>query len=324
MSETAVRDLLHQAMAGEEPPINPNLLSGAVRAARRARRGRAAAGIGAAAAIVPALAFGVPALAGVLSPATPGHQPGSVTNGLAGTGPVAPSSARTGRSHPISRAGKHPRTRSTSRSEVTPASGAGARPFVRPTVPPASPDPNPVAITRQSLGQLLIDDLPTGAHLSQVMASTNTGTQIRVAEAEFNDVSTSAGAGTVQARMMVAGPSAVDFGCPAAGAAGISCRTYRFPHGVKVAEEYTSGAAPDGVGWESLMVSVFRPGVAEFDISEANSGMAAGSPVTKGMPLTLGQMLNATLDPRWQFTISQSFVQQASGLNVVPPNTAGS
>jgi hypothetical protein len=274
--------------------------------------------------MVPALAFGVPAVAGVLSPAAPGLQAGSGTPGLAGFGPGAASSAQAGRAHPNSRAGKHIRPRKASRSAGTPASGAGARPFVRPTVPPASPDPNPVAITKQSLGQLLIDDLPAGAHLSQVMASTNTGTQIRVAEAEFNDVSTSAGAGTVQARMMVAGPSAVDFGCPGAGATGISCRTYSFRHGVKVAEQYSSGAAPDGAGWEALMVSVFRPGVAEFDISEANSAMAAGSPVTEGMPLTLRQMLTATLDSRWQFTISQSFVQQASGLKVAPLNTAGS
>jgi hypothetical protein len=324
MSETAVRDLLQQAMAGEEPPIGPHLLSGAVRAARRARRRRAVGGIGAAAAIVPALAFGVPALAGVLSPAVPGHQAGSGPTRPAGIGPAADSSAQAGRSHMPSRARRHIRRRSSGRSAGTPGSGSGGHPFARPTIPPASPDPNPVPITKQSLGQLLIDDLPTGADLSQVMASTNTGTQIRVAEAEFNDVSTSAGGGTVQASMMVAGPSAVDFGCPGAGATGISCRTYSFPHGVKVAEEYTTSVAPDGVGWESLMVSVFRPGVAEFDISEANSAMAAGSPVTKGMPLTLGQMLTATLDSRWQFTISQSFVRQASGLKVAPLNTSGS
>ena len=42
------------------------------------------------------------------------------------------------------------------------------------------------------------------------------------------------------------------------------------------------------------------------------------------MPLTLAQLLKVALDPRWQFTISQSFVQQASGLKVAPLNTAGS
>ncbi len=43
-----------------------------------------------------------------------------------------------------------------------------------------------------------------------------------------------------------------------------------------------------------------------------------GQPPAKGMPLTLAQLLKVALDPRWQFTISQSFVQQASGLKVVP------
>jgi hypothetical protein len=337
MSETAVRDLLEQAMAGDEPPIGPDLLGGAVRAAGRARRRQAVAGIGVAAAMVPVLAFGVPALAGVLSPAAPGHQGGSATTSSATTGPagigapgIGPAAARSaiaGRSNLSSRAAKpFLRKGKAARSGSTPGSGSGSggHPFVRPKIPLASPDPNPEPITDQSLGQLLIDDLPAGAQRSQIMASTNTGAQTRVAEAEFNDVSTAAGAGTVQASMMVAGSSAVDFGCPAAGATGVGCESYSFRNGVRVAEEYTTGQAPDGGGWESLMVSVFRPGVAEFDIMEANSAMAAGSAVTKGMPLTLGQILTATLDPRWQFTIGQSFVQQASGLKVAPLNTAGS
>lgn len=73
MNETAVRDLLQQAMDGDEPPIGPQIVSGAVRAASRTRRRQLAAGIGVTAAIVPALAFGVPAAAGALAPAAPQH-----------------------------------------------------------------------------------------------------------------------------------------------------------------------------------------------------------------------------------------------------------
>jgi hypothetical protein len=43
-----------------------------------------------------------------------------------------------------------------------------------------------------------------------------------------------------------------------------------------------------------------------------------------GLGRPLAQLLKVALDPRWQFTIGQSFVQQASGLNVAPLNTAGS
>jgi hypothetical protein len=76
-----------------------------------------------------------------------------------------------------------------------------------------------------------------------------------------------------------------------------------------VAEEYMGGG---------LYVSVFRPNVAEVTVDETNEAAAAGSVPTKGMPLTLAQLLKVALDPRWQFTISQSFVQQASGLKVAP------
>lgn len=58
MSETAVRDVLQEAMNSHEPPIDPELLDSVVCAARRSRRRRLAAAIGAAAVIVPSLAFG--------------------------------------------------------------------------------------------------------------------------------------------------------------------------------------------------------------------------------------------------------------------------
>ena len=70
-------------------------------------------------------------------------------------------------------------------------------------------------------------------------------------------------------------------------------------------------------------VTVFRPGVAYVGLSVDDQAMAAGSPTTKGFPLTMKQMLKIALDPRWGFTISQAFVQSASSLHVAPLNTSG-
>jgi hypothetical protein len=66
MTETAVRDLMRQAMAGYEPQMGP-VLGKAVRAARRARRQRQAASAAAAVLITVGLAVGVSAVGG------PGH-----------------------------------------------------------------------------------------------------------------------------------------------------------------------------------------------------------------------------------------------------------
>ncbi len=66
MTETAVRDLMRQAMTGNEPPMGP-VLGQAVRAARRVRRQRQAASAAAAAVIAVGLVVGVPAIGG------PGH-----------------------------------------------------------------------------------------------------------------------------------------------------------------------------------------------------------------------------------------------------------
>ena len=186
--------------------------------------------------------------------------------------------------------------------------------FVRPRLPATIPEVNPVPITNQSLGQLLIDDLPAGAHMSQIEANDNfnPSNAYRTAYAWFNKVTMPTGAGLVEAVMMAAGPTAFDFGC--AGMGSTSCRQYSLPGGVQV-EELNEG---------SPSVSVFRPGVAEITISEDDRAMAAGSPATKGMPLTMEQMLKIALDSRWQFTISQAFVQAASGLYVAPLNTSGS
>ena len=297
MSERSLRELLHDAMAGDEPPVRQQLLGSAVRAARRTRRLRFVAAVSAAAVAVPALAFGVPVLAGALGHAAIG-QPSARIGPGSGQGGNGPAGRRSHGTHEITR----PRHTAAKPSNLR---------FLRPRLPAAYADPNPVPITNQSLGQLLIDDMPERARLSQIQASINANPNgapvtYRTVYAAFNMVTTRIGAGLVQATMMVAGASPFDFGC--AGEDPAICRNYRLPGGVQVEELYMSG----------LMVSVFRPNVAEVSVNEANYAMAAGSPETKGMPLTLAQLLKVALDPRWQFTISQSFVQQASGLTVVP------
>jgi hypothetical protein len=291
MSETSLRDLLRHAMAGDEPPISHHILGSAVRAARRTRRLRLVAAVSATAAAVSALAFGVPALAGA-----PGHA--AIAQHPAGIGP----SSGHGGNKPASHRRHLPKKQTASPGNLQ---------FLRPKLPTASVDANPVPITDQSLGQLLIDDMPAGARLSQIEATVNplpnsAPVTYRTVYAGFNIVTTPVGAGLVQASMMVAGASPFDFGCQ--GEDSTTCRNYRLPGGVQVEELYMGG----------LSVAVFRPNVAEVSVNEANAAAAAGSPATKGPPLTLAQLLKVALDPRWQFTISQSFVQQASGLKVVP------
>jgi hypothetical protein len=66
MTESAVRDLMRQAMAGDEPQMGP-VLGKAVRAARRARRQRRAASVAAAVVITVGLVVGASAVGG------PGH-----------------------------------------------------------------------------------------------------------------------------------------------------------------------------------------------------------------------------------------------------------
>jgi hypothetical protein len=302
MNETSVKDLLRQAMAGDEPPVSPQIVGGAVRAARSARRRQVAGAIVAVAAIAPGLAFGVPAIAHALAPPAAGQH-----------GYVLTPAAESGSSH----AKKYDRVR------TVPNSARLQFAFERPKLPTAAAEVNPVPITSQSVGQLLLDDLPTAAQPSQIEANANANPSAatQVAMAWLEDVKSALGSGEVQATVMGVGSTPFDFGCGSGKPDG-SCRAYDLPGGVKVAESYSTNDASGR--WVMLMVSVFRPNVAEFTVSETNSAMAAGSPVSKAMPLTLSQMLRIALDSRWQLTISQSFVQQASGLQVAPLDTAGS
>lgn len=302
MNETTFRDLLHQAMAGAEPSAGPHIIGGAVRAARRTRRRRWAVGLGVAAVVVPSLALGVPAALGALAPAVHDSRPG-----------LAPAAGGGAAKHSQAKVAETPSPSATPGPTAPPGM---AFLFQRPHRLAGSPDVSPVPITSQSVGQLLIDDLPAGTRQSQIQADSDFNGS-GVAYAYFSNVRTSAGAGLLQATMMRVGARPVDFGC---GHDSSTCHDYRLPGGVVVSEQYQ---VPTATGL-MLDVSVFRPNVAEFNIGEANFAEAARSPDTKGLPLTIGQILTIALDSRWQFTISQSFVQQASGLHIVPIDTSGS
>jgi hypothetical protein len=282
VNETAIRQLLRQAMAGPEPPPAQHILGGAVRAARRTRRRHRAAGIGAAAIMVPGLAVGVPVAVGALHP------------GGSGTHPRIFPSARPHHS-------QRPHHSSPPRIRLI---------FRQPGPLAQHAEVNPVPITSQSFGQRLVDDLPAGTRMSVLQADDNfNGTG--VAYAYFNKVSTRIGAGLLQATMMKVGQKQFDFGCGPVRSR--TCREYRLRGGVVVCEQYEAG----------LMISVFRPGVAEFQVSEDDVAEAAYSKPSRGMPLTVGQLLKIALDGRWQFTMSQSFVQRAAGLHIVPIGTLG-
>src|SRR5258707_10002857 len=141
MNETTVRDLLHQAMAGAEPPPGPHISGGGVRAARWPRRRHWAAGICAAAAILPGLALGVPAAVGALSPAAPG---GHVR--------IVPAAGGAHRAHPARKAiarGRRARTPS-----------ADAIVVQRPAGLVSTPGSKPGARTSPSVWQLLLHQAP--------------------------------------------------------------------------------------------------------------------------------------------------------------------
>jgi len=292
MIEKVVRDLLLQTMAGDEPPIGRPIVGGAVRRARTVRRRRLAAGITAAAAIVSALSFGVPAAVGALAPAAPvKHHDFPALGGGTAVKPHA------------------------NKAHMQAVHRGTVASFVRPRLPATWPDANPVPITNQSLGQLLIDDLPYGAQISQIEANDNfvggAPQAYRSAYVWSNRVTTPSGSGKVEVSMITAGPKPFDFGC--AGMGSVPCRQYSLPDGIEVVEMFE--------GMPSA--SVFRPGVAEISVSESNAAKITFSPTTKDNPLTMRQMLKIALDSRWQFTFSQAFVQAASGLYVAPLNTSG-
>jgi RNA polymerase sigma-70 factor (sigma-E family) len=263
-------------------------------AARKTRRRQLTAGIAVAAAIIPALVFGVPAITGALAPAGPAP---------AHSGHASKPRHATATPHPGAPAFIPPLSRS-----YYP---------VQPVLPAEQSEVDPVSITSQSIGQLLIDDLPAGAQPDQLMANAdaNAGDPSAVgqnAEAIFLNVITKSGSGSVDADLLHYTTGFFGQVCSTTPTPGETCVIYHLADGIEVAEDVSYGVTGD----EQLNVTVFRPGVANIEISEMNSEM--GGQNSASMPLTMAQMVKAALDPRWAFTISQSFVQHASGLRVAP------
>ncbi len=95
MTETAVRDLMRQAMSGYEPPMGP-VLGKALRAARRAKRQRLAASVAAAALIGACVAIGWSAVGGLNS----GPQRGMLSAQFVFITPALPD-VKYARIHPI-------------------------------------------------------------------------------------------------------------------------------------------------------------------------------------------------------------------------------
>jgi hypothetical protein len=275
MTEKAVRDLIWQAMSADEPPIRADIIGGAVRGARTVRRRRMAAGVAVAAAVVPALAFGTPAVVAALQPAAGRHT----------LSPPPTTADRTGRHHSRGPADRYL--------------------FVRPVLPPSSPEIHPVPVTDHSLGQLLVDELPAGARYGRVTASVQPvpGHGRQAGASLMSRTATGSGSIGVQltdARDAGSGP----FQCASSG---VPCITYTLTGGIKVNELVSQ--APNG---ESIYVTVLRPGVALIAFTE---GTGKAGPDTRP-PLTLAQLVAAALDPRWRFTVSQSFAQHARYLHV--------
>src|SRR5215472_442779 len=108
-------------------------------------------------------------------------------------------------------------------------------PFVRPPRPITTSEDNPVPITAQSLGELLIDVLPAGASHSQAMASVDAATgETALSLANFDEVTTAQGTGSVTVQLIRASTPGPEFECGAE-PAGESCATYRLG-GVEVNE----------------------------------------------------------------------------------------
>jgi len=181
---------------------------------------------------------------------------------------------------------------------------------VRPAKPLTVSEADPVPITAQSLGQLLIAVLPAGASHSEVMASTGAGSgPTGLALANFDVVTTRHGSGSVSVQLIRAGTPGSMFDCGAV-PAGESCVTYHLGSGVEVNETVIDDAWE--IGSTMLAVTVFRHGTGLISIEE-NTGI--DTPATRP-PLTLSQLVRAALDPRWGFTIGRAFALKASGLAV--------
>lgn len=318
----AVRAALQRAMAGDEPPIRPGMIGGALVEARRIRRWRRLGAASAVAALVPAVAV---SLASAHRPAGPAAAARAVRSDV-GVVPGGAALQSNPRPATISAA---PATHRLSGAPATHQVSLSSRPaaakvilvspvryaFVRPVLAATKPIANPVPITAQTFGQLLIDELPAHAIHTQVRATVTTaGRQDRLSLANFDDVTTANGVGSLSLQLVSATTAGMAVGCGEL-SAGETCRTYQLASGVVVNETAVDAS------WESdttvLAVTVFRPGTGLISIEENTLNSTAFAAGTQP-PLTLRQLVTAAIDPRWGFTIGKTFAQRAGGLYVQP------
>ena len=306
----AVRAAIQQAMASDEPPIRPGIVGGALVGARRIRRWRRLAAVSALAAIVPAVAIGMAAVHRAAGQAVL-HGTFGYTRSLAqhtGSRPQLSDNAA-----PVLQAVPQATPASLARLQKTTVGDAVVYSFVRPVLPASRSSANPVPITDQSFAQLLLDQLPGGAVHTPVMASVDAAaSQDQLSLANFDQVTTARGEGSVSVQLIRARTPGAAFGCGAL-SAGESCRTYTLGSGVAVNETAVTAS------WESdgtlLAVTVFRPGTGLISIEE-NTTSITGAAANTLPPLTLRQLVRAALDPRWGYTIGKAFAAGASSLAV--------
>ena len=325
----AVRAAIQLAMEQDEPLIRPGVIGGALTEARRIRRWRRMAAACAVAALLPAAAVG---LAAAHPPAGPAGLAAAARGVRSDVGVVVPRGAAlqsnsgpaTVPAAPVAhQVSADPDTHQLSVTSPSYAAkvvlvGPVGYAFVRPVLAASRLAANPVPITAQSFGQLLIDDLPAHALHTQVMATvTSAGGQDRLSLASFDQVTTAAGEGSLSLQLISASTAGIAVGCGAL-SAGETCRTYRLGAGVVVNETAVDAS------WESdtkiLAVTVFRPGTGLISMEEntfSNVAAASAEPA-----LTLRQLVTAAMDPRWGYTISKAFARQASGLYVQPASGA--
>jgi hypothetical protein len=302
MEETSVRALLSCAAKGDEPPLG-SLVADSLSAGVRMRRRRTAMFAGGGLVIAALLAVGIPALSGTAA------QPRS------GTAAVAPAAGRTSSPSPAGAIGSRPH-----RPAVQPPAGYD---LVTPSVPAQVSGGDQVPITRQAVGQLLLDQLPPG---STVVPGTLGATlhDAGMAAAQV-DIRTSRGLGTMSVEMTKAHSGRVS--CGKAGSS-LACKSYTLPGGITVQESITGqhDSTAGHIPAYQLTVWVRRATGVTVMIEATNYSLSATTPTQHTWPgttLTVRQAIRVAADPRWAWTMTSTFVQAARHLPLPAPQSKG-
>jgi hypothetical protein len=231
--ERAMRGLLAQQVAGEEPPLG-SLLGDVVRTGIRVRRRRRVAGAVGATALAAAVAAGIPLAVSQVG----GPPPPSAAAAAAGHNP-----------HPF-KITKGPGIQGPKdgRDVYDAARVPAWFHFVTPRAPGGSWARPLVATTDKSAAQLLLDQTTAGAHVSSVKATLKETDNQAAVEIGLRNA---AGTGTVEMQMSPPGleqePECVSVQL-------VACRSYTLPNGVRVQEGLE--VAADGSGGHEYMLGL--------------------------------------------------------------------